>query len=258
MSTQKEPHYFSKRNNSFYEYRVPPIKKRAYLDLFKKVKNEKAIGEASTSYLLEPTAAKLIFKVVPNAKIIISLRDPIERAYSFFLLRQSGGKTYTFSKAIEKSLKAEKDYYNGMIVNGGFYYNQVKRFFDIFGREQVKIIIFEEFIKNPKNIIKEILDFLEVNADPPESVELVHNILTKPRSKLASKILQNEKIRQLGKKILSEDMAEIVVRKLLGKKITKTKMLKEDRLFLENLYKDDIKNLEKMLGRKLPWFLNNN
>lgn len=253
MSPEKEPNYFSKTKNCFYKFLKPPISKKKYLSFFKNVKNEKAIGEASTTYLAEPTTAQSIYDVRPHAKIIICLRDPVERAYSFYLLRVTGGKTYSFSEAIKKSLEADRDYYYGVITNSGWYYQQVKRYLDLFGPEQVKILIFEEFLKNPKKTVKEVLEFLGVDSEPPESVELVHNILTQPRDKLSLTLLQNEKIRQLGRRLLSKDMAEVMVRKVLGKKISKPKMLKKDRIFLENLYRDDDKQLQKLLGRKLPW-----
>ena len=253
MSPEKEPHYFSKTKNSYYKFPEPPVSKKKYLSFFENVKNEKAIGEASTTYLAEPTTAQAIYDALPHAKIIISVRDPVQRSYSFYLLRVTGGKTYSFSEAIKKSLEADRDYYYGVITNSGWYYQQVKRYLDLFGPEQVKIIIFEEFIKNPKKIVKEVLEFLDVYSEPPESVELVHNILTQPRGKLSLSLLQNEKIRQLGRKLLSKDMAEIIVRKVLGKEISKPKMLKKDRIFLENLYRDDVKNLQKLLGRRLLW-----
>ena len=86
MSTKKEPKYF----NSYESVRLyfdPPIRdKKKYLELFHEVRNERAIGEASTSYLADPSTPELIHKVLPESRIIISLRDPVERAFSHHLL----------------------------------------------------------------------------------------------------------------------------------------------------------------------------
>jgi len=252
MSPRKEPHYFTTFGESFLY--PPPIRdKKKYLELFSNVKDEKVIGEGSTSYLRDPNVPKLIQKVSPNAKIIIILRDPVERAYSNYLLRVSSGKTYSFSEAVKKAIDVDYSQYDGTIVHAGWYYKQVKGYQDVFGVDSVKILIFEEFIKDPKKTIKEVLDFLRVDADPPESMELVHNILTKPRGKLSTSILTNRTIRKSGRALLPESVAEFMVRKVLGKKITKQKMPKEDRVFLENLYSDDVLKLQKIVDKKLLW-----
>jgi len=90
MPSHKEPHYFSSIESSILY--PPPIRdKKKYLALFKKAPEGALIGESSTSYSWDPTSAKSIHQIVPEAKIIISLRDPVERAYSHYLLRIGGG-----------------------------------------------------------------------------------------------------------------------------------------------------------------------
>jgi len=255
MSPSKEPHYFTTSGASFLY--PPPIRdKKKYLELFSNVKDEKAIGEGSTSYLRDPQVPKLIHKVAPKAKIIIILRDPVQRAYSNYLLRVSSGKTYSFSEAIKKAIDSDYNQYDGTIIHAGWYYKQVKGYQDVFGVDNVKILIFEEFIKDPKKTVKEVLEFLGVDAEPPETVELVHNILTKPRGRLATSILTNKRMRQTGRELLPEPVAEFLVRKVFGKKITKPKMSEDDKVFLENLYREDVLKLQKIIDKKLPWSFN--
>ena len=79
MSPVKEPHYFSKSIVPDNHFLKPIRDKKKYLNLFEGAKNEIAIGEASPTYLADPEAPKLIHELVPNAHIIIILRDPIER-----------------------------------------------------------------------------------------------------------------------------------------------------------------------------------
>jgi len=114
-------------------------------------------------------------------------------------------------------------------------------------------LIFEEFVTDPKKTIKEVLKFLEVQAEPPQAVELVHNYLTKPRNLLAVSILKNKTIRRIAKDLLPESVAAVGVKKILGKKFIKPNMPQQDRIFLENLYRDDVRNLQETLGQKLPW-----
>ena len=253
MSPKKEPHYFSQG--------IPHAKaphairdKKKYLSLFNGTKNEKAVGEASSSYLWDPRAPQLIHKQVPEAKIIIILRDPIERSYSNYFWRIGSGRKFSsFYDAIQKSLQVEDDFFKAVIIEGSWYYEQVKRYLDIFGTKQVKIIIFEEFIKEPRKKIKEILEFIDVDSQVPTEIDLPHNVLAEPRGRLARSILQSEKIKKMGRAILSDRKQEIIVRKVLGKKTIKTKMLQKDRTFLENLFKEDAQKLQKLLKIKFPW-----
>jgi len=251
MPSHKEPHYFSSIESSILWTAIRDKKK--YLALFKKAPEGALIGESSTSYSWDPTSAKSIHQIVPEAKIIISLRDPVERAYSHYLLRIGGGITYSFSEAIKIALDTKNDFVQRIIILGGWYNEQVKRYLETFGKKQVKVLIFEEFIKNPKKTMKEIFEFLNLKNEPPEEVELVHNILTKPRSKIALSLLQNTTVRKIARNLLPASVAVFGVKQVLGKKISKPPMLEKDRIFLQNLYRNDVKNLQKMLNIKLPW-----
>ena len=254
MSPHKEPHYFTKSVETSNLYQ-PIQDKKKYLALFEKGKDNKAIGEASTSYLWDPKAPMLIHDIVPKAKIIIMLRNPIERAYSYYLWRISNGKTYSFREAIDESLESKNDFYKGLIINGGKYYEQVQRYLNIFGSNQVKVLKFEEFIKNTKKTVMDVLKFLEIDAEPPESVELVHNTLTVPKGKLSTILLQNRKIKKIGKKILPNNLVEYLAKTVLGKKIAKPKMQQKDRIFLGNLYFEDVEKLQELLKRDFEWKL---
>jgi len=111
MSQVKEPNYFSRKTIPDHS-RVKPIRdKSKYLGLFKKVKDEKIIGEASPSYLSDPEAPKLIHDIIPDAKIITSLRDPVERTLSFYLMHaRSGLVKGSFHEELQKSLKHVRAY----------------------------------------------------------------------------------------------------------------------------------------------------
>ncbi len=164
MSPMKEPHYFSE--SSFPEGRFRTIirDKKKYLELFKKIKNEKIVGEASATYLSDPEAPNLIHHIIPNAFILASLRDPVERTFSHFLMHKSQGVLKpTFYEQLENELNNIVDPTEPNIhLESGLYSSGVKKHLNIFGENQVKIIIFEEFIKNTKGTVEEILKFLNI------------------------------------------------------------------------------------------------
>lgn len=254
MSPVKEPYYFAPSVNPEVNLLRPINDKKKYLELFKNVTDEKAIGEATTSYLWDPQAPNLIHETIPNAKIIILLRDPIERAFSHYLKQiSSGSETGTFSDSIKKALNAKPDY-SGLIIETGFYYEQVKRYFKIFGKENIKIIIFEEFIKNTKSQFQEILDFLQVDSKAPDNLGNIYNPSKQTRGKFSEVIIRNKFLRKIGKNILPRSFGT-TLKTVFGKDAPKPSISEPDRKFLQEIYFEDVKKLEKLLNRKLPWLI---
>jgi len=251
MSPIKEPNYFSV--STHFKLGKKPIRdKKKYLSLFKKVKDEKIIGEANPSYLSDPETPKLIHQTVPNARILISLRDPVERAYSAYLMTIRRGFTKkSFSQQMENTLSNEI-LPSGKVLTRGLYFNPVKKYLDIFGQKQVKIIIFEEFIKNPKTFIEEILEFLGYNK-PLETFENeVHNPYAVVRSSVTKYIFQNDTVRKFAQ-IIPSSSRRILKERVMLKQQPKPKMNEEVKKKLVNFFHDDVEKLKTLLGRDLPW-----
>jgi len=243
MSRLKEPHYFHR--SSFKLIARSISDKSEYLKLFKLATKEKAIGEASTSYLQDPESASLIHEEVPDARIIIILRDPCQRIFSGYLMFKSGG--------IEKRSFHQLITQNPEFLESGLYYSQVKQYLDIFGPKQVKVLIFEEFIKDPKTAIKEILEFLHVDSELPEIFEKIYNPYTVTRGKIPQKILASKTISRISDQLLPKSLKWKMKESILVKKVKKPDLKKEDSLILEKYYRNDVRKLQNLLKRKLPW-----
>jgi hypothetical protein len=261
MSPVKELYYFAPhalQNNVIDVIRD----KKEYHRLFKDAKGHIAIGEATNIYLWDPEAPKLIHQTVPHARIIISLRDPIERAYSQYLQRMkySGRKTSFYDDLMQDYKTHEKVFGKSVLyVELGMYYEQVKRYFDIFGRHQVKVIIFEEFIQDPVKYVNEVLAFLGVNHRVTE-ITGHYNPDSVPRSPLAVwtfgffRWIRTKNIRFY--KVLSllpDSIVESAPEKILFKRTQKPKIDPKAVEFLREIYYDDVLKLQSLLGRSLPW-----
>ena len=271
MSPLKEPFYFA--THAVHNSASDIIRdKKEYLRLFEKASGYTAIGEATPIYLWDPDAPKLIHHAVPHAHIIMILRDPIERAHSNYLMRvrYSGVKSSFYDELMRDYKGQEKVYGRSQLyVEFGMYYEQVKRYFDIFGREQVKVIIFEEFVQHPEQTVNEVLAFLGVKYTVREIREQ-HNPYSVPRTPLSRWIFalfrwfraRNVKFYKLLM-LLPDSIAESLplpsgkstgfAAKILFKRIEKPKMEPEAFKFLQELYRDDVLRLESLLGRSLPW-----
>lgn len=175
MPQIKELHYFG----SDLEFRAPLVIKRrdrdVYLSYFAGWKGELRVGEASVYYLPSKMAAQEIHAFAPAARIIIMLRNPVDMMYSMYYQMLSTGEEILPS--FEQALEAEKHRKLGRDIPpntnwvGGLYYRelahyteQVKRYFDVFGRERVHIIIFDDFKSDTARVYAETLAFLGVDT----------------------------------------------------------------------------------------------
>ena len=257
MSTIKEPNYFIETIHPERLFCTVISDKKKYLKLFSDVKDEVAIGEASPFYLIDPETPKLIHKTIPNARIIVILRDPIERAFSVYLHNlRNGLETESFSQVIRNTysrLNEREELTNNILLEGGFYFDQLKRYYEIFEPHQIKVIIFEEFVRNPEKIIYDVLKFLKIDFTKPVKLEKTHNPFGVPRGKLAKSILNSETTKKIGTKIFSHSFLKKMVDTILIENVDKPKMIEGDRLFLKKLYYDDVKKLEELLDFSLPW-----
>src|SRR5918994_33933 len=160
MSPRKEPFFFDRELNAHGEVvkqefggpgdqQAPKyVNIREYEALFAGAKGEKAIGEASPLYIYAPGTAERIKRYVPEAKLIALLRNPADRAYSAFLHAVRIGREPLSDFA--QALREEDDriwynwHYQFHYRNRGLYYAQLKRYFEVFGREKVGIWLYED------------------------------------------------------------------------------------------------------------------
>jgi len=262
MPPQKEFFYFSP--NAVQKKTFDVIRdKKEYLGFFKNSKGHIAIGEATPIYLWDPEAARLIHRIVPHARIVMILRDPIERAYSQYLMvmKYSGRKSSFYDELMKDYKNHEKVFgIPQLYVELGMYYEQVKRYFDIFGREQVKVIIFEEFVQHPEQTVNEVLAFLGVNYTV-RAISEEYNPYSVPRSSLALSIFvflyripdRNVKLFKIVTTLLPRSLIELLPEKMLFKRKQKPKIEPKSVKFLQEIYRDDVIRLESLLGRSLPW-----
>ncbi|MCK9372280.1 MAG: sulfotransferase [Sulfuricurvum sp.] len=259
MSDPKEVNFFSReeieRQGLYYDsFRVKSIEE--YEKLFETVSTEKAIGEGSVSYLFYPETAEKIKEMLPDVKIIILLRDPIERGFSHYLMDyRLGLVSLPFEAIVNKSENHKNmDLYYQQYIELGLYYEQVKRYLDLFGEGQVKIYLQEELRKNSDAVIKDLYDFLEIDPLSFPDTEREHNVFSMPRNKFIHALYASYPIRTLMSVLIPNSLKDRLINLFFDRK-NKPKLdqrIKEDLL---KLFTPDIKNLEQLIGRDLShWY----
>jgi hypothetical protein len=143
---------------------------RQYLDLFKDAVEATAIGESSF-YLYSDNARNTLHEIAPSSKFIVILRNPADRAYSNFLhmlrIGEEPVKDFREALALEedrKALGARPFYY---YKSNGFYTKRLKKYLDTFPRNQFFITRYENWRTNNQKILREVLEFLNVDPHIP-------------------------------------------------------------------------------------------
>ncbi|MEM7163015.1 MAG: sulfotransferase domain-containing protein [Bacteroidota bacterium] len=264
-SYHKETYFFSFFNRELtYEKEfqshliVNPIE---YCDLFKGQSN-KLMGEASIGYLYDfedciQNMQKFYGEKTKEVKIIIILRNPIDRAFSHYnFLIRNGFETLPFKEAIQKDISEKRkkirpgfDY-----LDYGKYYKQVKAFIDYF--DHVKVFLFED-LKDFDRLSSEMFQFLEVDeikiAQPIKA-----NPSGVPRSKFLVKLLRKNKFLAFVYRNFPLKMQDRLLNfrdRLLAKMLKRNQMDEEMRKHLSTYFEQDIRQLQKLIKRDLSHWL---
>lgn len=272
MSPNKEPHFFAFEGEKISFSGTAGEKEwlncNAITDIetyrlqFRDVSKQIAIGEASALYLYIPKAPERIRHYIPEVKLITILRNPAERAYSAFLFQRRDGlePNNDFAQALKEEKHRIKTnwvpiyFYQEM----GFYYTQLKRYFDLFDPNQMRVYLYEDFRKSPQNTIKDILNFLELDDSFVPNVTAKHNVSGIPKNKALHSFLRAEQhpLKSILKPFIPKQLRRNVMLSLHNSNLEKAPPLSQSiRQQLNNVYKEDILKLEDLLKKDLSIWL---
>ncbi len=269
MPEQKEPWFFctdiKRESDEFFGpgkfYNKPWQRdQEEYIKLYQDAGDEKALGEATTVYLFSKEAAKNIYDFNPEAKVIALLREPVNFLYSFYHYWVGEGREN--AKTFEQALRLESERKKGknIPVNIRFpselyyserinYAQQVKRYLDLFGRDKVKVVIYEDYREDNKKVYKEVLDFLGVdNTFLPEFGKI--NITNKPRNRTLHLLVHSLPLKKWVEKAVTPRIWRKIVKfskKILLKPEPRPKIDPELRKSLMKEYKHEVEKISELL-----------
>ena len=272
MSPIKEPKFFA-LEGGIPDYRGPGDREvwssgtnraisdpKEYESLFDGVREEKAIGEASPGYLCNARAPGRIKRCVPKARIVAVLRDPAERAYSAYLhMLRDGREKLPFAEALgEEKRRTREGWAPGwQYTREGFYYRNLKRYFELFERDKIRLYLYEELRADPLGLMRDAFRFLGVDEAFVPDISLRHNVSGIPKSALlVSLITRRNPLKTLLKPLLPEGLRRRISVGVQNRNLTPAPPLSpEDRARLIELYREDILRLQDLLGRDLSSWL---
>lgn len=231
----------------------------AYRELFKGSSGKKAVGESSVRYLASPQSPELIHRFIPDARLIVSLRQPADRAFSAFThnLRDGLETCTNFADAIaEDRSGVRNDWLFCRYLNRGYYFRSLSRYLEYFDRSQIHISLLEDLKEDPQGLMRDLYRFLDVDESFVPDLSHRHN---------ASGIIRNPLLRAVWTR---SSRLRVALRPYLPPRLRhaafewviqdleKLSYPAEQRAELTEIYREDILHLQDLIDRDLTHWLN--
>lgn len=232
-----------------------PVKSLAeYQALFANTNGAVAVGEASPIYLECPQAAGRIRALLPETRLICGLRHPVDRAYSDYqmYLRRRGRQLDPARDLTANSQWARPD---SRWMQVGRYHKQLKRYFEVFPRDQIQVFLFDDFKRGALETVQNVYRFVGVDSDFRPDFNAPHNIGGMPESRMLEGFLTSKRIRSIVEPFIPTAAANWV-RRLRMKNMRPAPPLPADlRRELSAYFREDIRHTADLIGRNLEHWL---
>lgn len=260
MASVKEPRFFvcevDRKTDAGPDFDIARtiISLNEYTDLYREA-GEKLCGDASTDYLyLHDVSIKNIYAQygdkARSLPIIIMLRNPIDRAWSHYMMQKREGKEpLDFLEASKKETIEERltrgwpvsfDY-----LGYGYYANQVKAF--KFAFDNVLVLKYDDFERNASETVLAIWRFLGLSDDVEVDVRSKYNVSGQPKGRLhaivARMLYGRSRLKKFMKRIIPQPVRYWVRTRVSGVLFAKTKIPDDVQSLLSDVYRDDVRRL---------------
>jgi hypothetical protein len=227
-----------------------------YNSFFKNIKDKKAIGEISPSYMIASEVPERIYQWNSDIRLFFILREPVQRAYSHYCMKLRYGLA---SDNIEQELLPGKEF-----ITEGLYFKHISRFLKVFPSEQIKVLIYEDLKHNPELFLKEVFSFLEVDTSFKPTIANQVQYSRRPRQrfpKLYSFLVNiyqwltvtNSHSRKIIEYLRRKGLIEALHQ--LNSDCDFPVYSAEKQKFIAEFYKQDTTLLSEWLGRDLSFWL---
>ncbi len=241
VSQPKEVHFFDTKFDRGVDW---------YLQHFPDSDKSIAVGEATPDYMYHDEAMERVNQTLPEARVLILLRDPVDRAYSHYWHNRSRGKEdLPFEAALDAEAERIKNHSSPdravySYVDRGQYFRQLKSMLSQVERQRVLIQTFDELTTDPASVYKRTCRFIGVSDDfTPDSLGDPVNAFVEFRSKTMrniSKALPKRLRDAVGRLNMREDSEYEPISEEAAEKV-------------RTLTRSDSEQLGQLLGKPVPW-----
>jgi sulfotransferase family protein len=262
MSRVKETNYFAFGQDAAGKllygdpevHRFPVKSWSEYQHLFAEAGDAVAIGEASPIYLECPQTAARIRELLPTTRIICSLRHPVDRAYSDYMMSlRDGGRGFDPARDLTAtSVWARPD---SRWMRIGRYHEQLSRYFDVFPRDRIHVFLFDDLKPSPLRVVQDLYRFLGIDPTFVPDFDTPHALGGVPASRLLESFLTSHAIRSAVRPWVPVGAANWV-RRFRARTLRQAPALPAQlRKELTEHFREDIARTSDLIGRSLDHWL---
>ena len=234
-----------------------------YKTLFDALDSHRLLGEASPSYLYYKEAPLRIKRYIPRAKIIVILRNPIDRAYSNYMhLLRAGREKLSFREAIEKTDFRLKNNWQWFwdYVGIGHYHRQLINYMNCFDSSQLKVVLYDDLKNEPEALLREIFDFLEVDNCYIPNTMVRYNAggayVNKTLQRVIKRVVVKDNLlKKALRNFLPHDQRLRIATRIVNLNRKENKMSTIERDTLKTIYKSEIEQLQSLINKDLSHWL---
>ncbi|MEM7273457.1 MAG: sulfotransferase [Actinomycetota bacterium] len=262
LPLKKEPNFFAVDGNPdasdvLREWAV--LDRPSYEALYRDCGPDQVAGDVSPEYLASPYVAPHLAATVPDARLVAVLRNPIDRAWSDFLLHRRDGNEpcERFADALDQqeARTRDGDHRAGHYIDTGRYADQLRRYHDHFDPSQLQVHTFEDLTADPVGTMGQIFGHIGVATDVEIDPEPPVNASGVPRNPAVASLLKaRNHLRPYVNRSMIERVRPVWERFLSGQ-LDRPMLSDQDRARLVELYADEIEDIGQILGRDLSHWL---
>lgn len=263
VATPKEPHFlafpggaphFTGPGDDDLVNRVAVRDEQAWRDLFRG-RPERRRGEGSVTTLAHPGAAIPAIErfCAPGCRLVVMLRDPVDRAFSSWLyLRSRGYDAGTFEEclAAEQERTAAGWSHMWQLARLSRYAEQLRPFAAAFG-DRLLVVVQEEFAADPRGQFRRVLEFLEVDPDADIDPSRPVNAGGLPRSTTLTSAMNVLRRSPALRRLVTTAVPQRQRERIRSANLDRTTVEPATRAALAAALRDDVRELEDLLGRRL-------
>lgn len=216
---------------------------------------ESVVGESTTGHMQHPSSARRMGRDVPEARLVFTLRDPVERIYSHYRFHRQSGRL-TSDDRFSDLIRDEGGEWRRIHLDNGLYYKHLSRYNRHFDRAQMRIFFFRDLKDDAQALARQLYDFVGVDATFAPKVNREHNAGGMPRYETAYRALQHlwqpiKKRTGIGVLDATQSLRNHVRDWMTKDAANRNAMRPEDRAYLQNFYHDPNRQLENWLDTNL-------
>ncbi len=221
-----------------------------YESFFRDCAGAVAIGEVSNTYFFSAEAAARMAADIPDARLIVFLRHPVERLVSYYLFQRRNGRAL---ESLDDAVAHDPD-----LTAQNFFDEHLEPYLARFPRERIFVALYDDLQRDPRALLRDIYRFLGVDADfVPQSLAAKPLAASAPRNRLLSRAAKRTATwlrRRDQHWLLGLGKNSLLARRLLTRRLRDDEALvlsPQTRARLLDLYRPHMERTQRLIGRDL-------